>query len=120
MDMFVHFDFAASRYLPRLPASHPCSRMHGHTFQVRLVLRGQVDRRSGWMVDFGDVELRVGAVRALLDHRSLNDITGLENPTTEIIAEWLWERFAADVPGLYEITVQEHPTRGVIYYGPER
>ena len=120
MDMFVHFDFAASRYLPRLPASHPCSRMHGHTFQVRLVVRGEIDRTSGWMVDFGEVEQRMSAVRALLDHRCLNDIAGLENPTTENIAEWLWGRFAGDLPGLHEIGVQEHPTRGVIYSGPQR
>jgi 6-pyruvoyltetrahydropterin/6-carboxytetrahydropterin synthase len=120
MDMFLHFDFAASRYLPRLPASHPCSRMHGHTFQVRLVMRGEVDPASGWMVDFGDVEQRIGTVRELVDHRCLNDIPGLENPTTEILAEWLWRRLAADLPGLYEITVQEHPTRGITYYGPGR
>ncbi|MEX2479930.1 MAG: 6-carboxytetrahydropterin synthase [Gammaproteobacteria bacterium] len=120
MDLFVTFDFAASRRLPGLPASHPCSRLHGHTFMVRLVLRGEIDRASGWMVDFGEVERRMEAVRLLLDHRCLNEIEGLHNPTTEIIAEWLWQRFCPDLPGLHEITVQEHPSRGITYYGPAR
>ena len=118
MDLFLTFDFAASRRLPRLPESHPCSRLHGHTFHVRLVLRGEVDPASGWLVDFGDVEAQVATIREQLDHRYLNDIAGLENPTTEHVAEWLWRRLQPQLPGLFEVTVQEHPARGVSYYGP--
>jgi 6-pyruvoyltetrahydropterin/6-carboxytetrahydropterin synthase len=89
------------------------------TFAVCLRVRGEIDRRSGWMVDFGDVEERIDTLKHAVDHRYLNDIDGLDNPTTELIAEWVWKRLATNVPGLFEITVQEHPTRGVIYYGPE-
>jgi 6-pyruvoyltetrahydropterin/6-carboxytetrahydropterin synthase len=120
MELFVDFDFAASRHLPRLPSTHPCSRLHGHTFLVRVFLRGEIERDSGWMVDFGDVEARLAAVRARLDHRCLNDIPGLDNPTTEILAEWLWQALAPDLPGLDRITVQEHPARGITYRGPAR
>ena len=118
MDLFLTCDFAASRRLPRLPESHPCSRLHGHTFHVRLVLRGEVDAESGWLVDFGDVETQVEAIRGQLDHRYLNDVKGLENPTTERVAEWLWQRLEPQLAGLCEVTVQEHPARGVSYYGP--
>ncbi len=118
MDLFVDFDFAASRRLPGLPPSHPCSRLHGHTFQVRLRLRGEVDPDSGWLLDFGDVEALIARITETVDHRYLNDLAGLENPTTERLAEWLWPRLAGDLPGLFEITVQEHPSRGVVYYGP--
>ncbi|MEQ8659760.1 MAG: 6-carboxytetrahydropterin synthase QueD [Gammaproteobacteria bacterium] len=118
MDLFLTFDFAAARRLPRLAATHPCSRVHGHTFMVRLVLRGEVAEESGWMVDFGSVEAHLAELRERLDHRYLNDIEGLENPTTERLAEWLWRQLAARLDGLHEITVQEHPARGVTYRGP--
>ena len=118
MDMFVDFDFAASRRLPLLPETHPCARVPGPQFMVRVTLRGAVDRRSGWMTDFGEVEAQLEQIKTEVDHRYLNDIDGLGNPTTEIIAEWLWRRLAGGVDGLFEIRVQEHPSRGVIYYGP--
>lgn len=118
MDLFVDFDFAASRRLPLLPSTHPCSRLHGHTFNVRLRLRGELDRSTGWLVDFADVDAAIDAVRAVLDHRYLNDIDGLGNPTTELLAQWLWRRLAPELGMLHEITVQEHPSRGVVYYGP--
>ncbi|MEQ8232203.1 MAG: 6-carboxytetrahydropterin synthase QueD [Gammaproteobacteria bacterium] len=118
MDLFFSFDFAAARRLPYLPDAHPCSRLHGHTFMVRLVLQGEVDATTGWVVDFGAVQDHVERVRGRLDHRFLNDIEGLENPTTERLAEWLWRELAGLLPGLGEISVQEHPSRGVTYRGP--
>lgn len=119
MDLFVGFDFAAARRLPHLPATHPCSRLHGHTFTVRLVLRGEVDPDSGWVIDFDDVDTQLARLRERLDHRCLNDIDGLDNPTTERLAEWLWRELHGHLHGLCELTVQEHPTRGVTYRGPE-
>lgn len=118
MDLFVKFDFAASRRLPRLPPDHPCSRLHGHTFLVELRLRGEVAADSGWMIDFGALEQQIAGVNGRLDHHYLNDIEGLDNPTTEILAIWLWQQFVADCPQLYRIKVQEHASRGVVYYGP--
>jgi|TARA_B110000444_G_C18453712_1_gene416907 6-pyruvoyltetrahydropterin/6-carboxytetrahydropterin synthase len=117
MEMFVKFDFAASRSLPLLPEIHPCSRLHGHTFNVSLTLLGEIEAATGFMIDFGDVEIAIEAVKKKVDHYHLNDIEGLENPTTEIIAEWLWTKFISGLPQLTKITVQEHRDRGVSYYG---
>ena len=118
MDLFFRFDFAAARFLPRLPASHRCSRLHGHTFHVELTVRGQLGADSGWIVDFDDVDRAMAELKDALDHRQLNDIPGLENPTTENLALWLWTEIAARIPGLYCVGVQEHPSRGVRYFGP--
>lgn len=117
MELFFRFDFAAARYLPRLPDSHRCSRMHGHTFQVEFAIRGQPGADSGWLVDFDEVEASVAQLKGELDHHCLNELAGLENPTTEAVAAWLWRRLAALYPGLHRVTVQEHPSRGVSCFG---
>ena len=75
---------------------------------------------TGWIVDFDDVDRIIEELKEDLDHRQLNDIPGLENPTTERVAEWLWTRIAVRFAGLYRVTVQEHPSRGVSYYGGAR
>ncbi len=118
MDLFFRFDFAAARYLPNLPASHRCSRLHGHTFHVELTIRGELGDAAGWIVDFDDVDRAMVELKDALDHRQLNDIPGLENPTTERLAAWLWAHIAQRFAALYSVTVQEHPSRGVRYYGP--
>lgn len=120
MDLFYRFDFAAARRLPELPAAHPCSRMHGHTFQVELRLRGELAAGSGWLVDFDQLERLVARVKSVLDHRYLNDIDGLAVPTTEHLALWLWQHLSSELPALFRVSVQEHPARGVHYYGPDR
>jgi 6-pyruvoyltetrahydropterin/6-carboxytetrahydropterin synthase len=117
MEMSVNFDFAASRSLPLLPKTHPCSRLHGHTFNVSLVLSGEIEPATGFMIDFGDVESAIEVVKEKVDHYYLNEIEGLENPTTEIIAKWLWSKLIRNLPQLSRVTVQEHPTRGVSYLG---
>jgi 6-pyruvoyltetrahydropterin/6-carboxytetrahydropterin synthase len=118
MDLFFRFDFAAARYLPKLSAAHRCSRLHGHTFHVELTIRGDLGEESGWIVDFDDVDRAMVELKDLLDHRQLNDIPGLENPTTERLAEWLWAHIKPRFSCLYSVTVQEHPSRGVRYFGP--
>ena len=117
MEIFVKFDFAASRRLTKLPAAHPCSRVHGHTFEVQITLVGEVDPSTGFMVDFSFVEEKLDDVKAIVDHRYLNDINGLENPTTEILAQWLWQHLSRDLSTLTTISVQEHYSRGVTYRG---
>ena len=118
MDLFYRFDFAAARRLPFLPAAHPCSRLHGHTFNVELNLRGEPDPSTGWFVDFDEIEQLTRELKAAIDHQYLNEIAGLELPTTEMIAQWLWQRLAARISGLHCVIVQEHPSRGVRYFGP--
>ncbi len=117
MEMFVKFDFAASRSLPLFPKSHPCSRLHGHTFNVSLTLKGEIEPATGFMIDFADVESAIEVIKKKVDHYYLNEVEGLKNPTTEIIAQWLWVNLITALPQLSRITVQEHPTRGVTYLG---
>ena len=107
MDIFRIFHLQCARRLPALPGSHPCSRLHGHSFKVELTVSGEVDPVFGWVLDFADIEAAWQAVHAALDHRYLNDIAGLENPTSENLAVWLWRQLKPVLPGLSAVTVME-------------
>lgn len=100
------FRFEAAHFLPRVPEHHKCRRMHGHSYQVRVTLEGEIDPALGWLVDFADVDAVVDPVLARLDHRVLNEIEGLENPTSEVLALWLWRAIAGKLP-LVEVEVAE-------------
>jgi 6-pyruvoyltetrahydropterin/6-carboxytetrahydropterin synthase len=117
MDIFNRFSIEAARRLPRLPDGHPCSRLHGHSFQVEVHVSGPLDPDLGWVVDFADIQRAWQPVHAALDHRCLNDISGLENPTSEHLARWLWARLKADLPGLSKIVVMETAVSGCVYHG---
>lgn len=117
MEIFNRFAIEAARRLPNLPSEHPCSRLHGHSFQVEVHVSGSVDRDLGWVVDFADIQRAWQPIHANLDHRCLNDIAGLENPTSEHLAEWLWARLKPGLPGLSKIVVMETPASGCIYRG---
>ncbi len=98
----------AARRLPRLPAEHPCHRLHGHRFTVTLAIEGDTDNEQQWVADYYDVDAAYEAgVGSLIDHNCLNDVAGLENPTTEVLARWVFERLAEQLPGLVEVTVAE-------------
>src|SRR5262249_9384768 len=92
MEIFKSFAFDASHRLPNVPAAHKCGRLHGHSYVVELRLDGEVDARTGWVRDFGDVSAAFRPLYDELDHHHLNDIDGLENPTCENLARWLWRR----------------------------
>ncbi len=109
------FSFDAAHRLTRVPPGHPCGRMHGHTYTVTLALEGEPGVESGWLVDFGEIRARFEPLRQQLDHACLNDLQGLENPTAELLARWLFERLAPGLPGLVEVTVQETPTSWASY-----
>ena len=112
------FRFEAAHLLPNVPADHKCRRLHGHSFIVDVAVRGEVDPKVGWLVDYADMREAFGPLYAKLDHRYLNEVEGLENPTSEILAAWIWERLAAALPGLFRITVRETCTVACHYYGP--
>jgi len=118
MEVFEEFGFEAAHRLPNLPADHKCARLHGHSFRVRLVVRGPVDADAGWVVDFADLHRAFDPCRERLDHRYLNEIEGLENPTTENLAAWIWERVKPELPGLSKVVVRETCTSGCVYRGP--
>jgi 6-pyruvoyltetrahydropterin/6-carboxytetrahydropterin synthase len=115
MEIFKDFSFEAAHRLPNLPAGHKCSRLHGHSFHVRIFVSGNIGEQSGWIIDFGDIKKIVNPLIDELDHNYLNDINGLENPTCENIGCWLWQRLSRSLPGLSKIMVQENTTSGFIY-----
>ena len=102
------YSFEAAHRLPMVPAGHKCARMHGHSFRIEIVVAGEVDPETGWLVDYDEIAAVVEPVlQAELDHRTLNDVPGLENATSEMLCAWLWRRFAPRLPGLAAITVHE-------------
>ncbi|NYT32064.1 6-carboxytetrahydropterin synthase QueD [Rhizobium sp. WYCCWR 11128] len=104
------FTFEAAHRLPNVPTTHKCHRMHGHSYRVELQLKGVVDPRTGFVIDFFDVEKVFGPVLESLDHHTLNDIDGLENPTAENIAVWIWQKVKPLIDELNSVKVVETPS----------
>jgi 6-pyruvoyltetrahydropterin/6-carboxytetrahydropterin synthase len=103
----VHeFRFEAAHHLPRVPPGHKCARLHGHSFRVELAVAGPVDPQTGWFIDFGVLYDAWKPLHDQLDHHYLNEIPGLENPTSEILAAWIWQRLAPALP-ISRVTVFE-------------
>ncbi|PPQ35812.1 6-carboxytetrahydropterin synthase QueD [Rhodoblastus acidophilus] len=111
------FTFEAAHRLPNVPATHRCHRMHGHSYRVELRLEGPVDPQSGFVTDFFDVENAFGPVLAKLDHHCLNEIEGLENPTAENIAAWIWDRIKPTLGQIAAVVVFETPNCWAEYEG---
>jgi 6-pyruvoyltetrahydropterin/6-carboxytetrahydropterin synthase len=117
MEIFNIYHLEAARRLPGLPDSHPCSRLHGHSFRIEIFVSGPVDLTTGWVMDFADLDAAFEPIRSRLDHRCLNDIPGLENPTSENLAQWIWQELQPAVPGLSKIVVRETHRSGCVYTG---
>lgn len=114
------FSFEAAHWLPTFPDGHKCRRLHGHSFRVTVVVAGTVPEDKGYLVDYGVIREATRPVEEALDHRLLNEIAGLENPTAEQIARWIWERLAPTLPLLAEVRIEETCTSECAYLGPER
>jgi 6-pyruvoyltetrahydropterin/6-carboxytetrahydropterin synthase len=118
VELIRAFYFDAAHYLPKVPDGHKCKRMHGHTFKFQIHLKGPVDPQTGWLVDFGEIKKVVKPIISTqLDHRCLNEVEGLENPTSENLAIWLWNHFKPDLPLLSSVTVFETCNSACIYSG---
>jgi 6-pyruvoyltetrahydropterin/6-carboxytetrahydropterin synthase len=111
------YRFEAAHQLPKVPPGHPCGTMHGHSYVIGIALIGTVDPELGWVEDFGDINARVAPIVAQLDHKTLNTVEGLANPTSELLARWLWQRIGAVVAGLVEVSVQETVHSRCVYTG---
>lgn len=116
-EIYREFTFEAAHRLPKVPADHKCGRLHGHSYRVEVHVTGSVGEDTGWVQDFGDLKTAFAPLDALLDHNYLNDIEGLENPTSEVLAKWIWDRLVEDLPGLSAVQVRETCTSGCIYRG---
>jgi len=117
-EIFRDFTFEAAHRLPNLPPEHKCTRLHGHSYRVTVAVSGPIDERLGWVTDFGDLKRAWKPLDDQLDHYYLNDVPGLENPTSERLASWVWERLTIDLAGLTSVTVRETCTSGCTYRGP--
>ncbi|MEL6821112.1 MAG: 6-carboxytetrahydropterin synthase QueD [Calditrichota bacterium] len=117
MEIFKEFRFEAAHYLPNVPEGHKCGRLHGHSFRVRLYITGPIDEHIGWLMDFADVKAAFKPIYNRLDHHYLNDIEGLENPTSENIARWIWNELKPVLPELSKVELHETCTAGCSYSG---
>jgi 6-pyruvoyltetrahydropterin/6-carboxytetrahydropterin synthase len=120
MEIFREFTFEAAHLLPHVPPGHKCARLHGHSFRVEVHVGGELQQPLGWVVDFAEIKAAFDPLLKRLDHYYLNEIDGLENPTSENLAIWIWERLAPALPGLARIVVRETCTSGCTYAGPNR
>jgi 6-pyruvoyltetrahydropterin/6-carboxytetrahydropterin synthase len=116
MDIFREFQFDAAHRLPRVPEGHKCRRLHGHTYRVEVHLCGPVDPVAGWVADFDDIKRAWAPLDDQLDHNYLNEVPGLENPTSEVLAKWIWDRLAPALP-LSAVVVRETCASGCTYRG---
>ena len=119
MEIFKKITFEAAHRLPNCPPGHKCARLHGHSFTAELHLRGPLDPHAGWVMDFADVKKAFAPLYDQLDHRYLNDIPGLENPTSEHIARWIWYKLKPALPLLARVVVHETCTAGASYDGTD-
>jgi 6-pyruvoyltetrahydropterin/6-carboxytetrahydropterin synthase len=117
MEIFKEFTFEAAHRLPNVPEEHKCHRFHGHSFRVRVYVEGDLDPKLGWIMDFADIKKAVKPIIKQLDHYFLNEIEGLENPTSEVLAKWIWERLEPALPALSRVEVGETCTSGCVYKG---
>jgi 6-pyruvoyltetrahydropterin/6-carboxytetrahydropterin synthase len=112
------FRFDAAHFLPHVPEGHRCRRLHGHSFEIEVEIEGPMDPERGWVMDYGDLAAAVRPHVEAVDHQLLNAVPGLENPTSEVIVHWFWERLVARIPALHRVTVFETCTTRCDLYGP--
>lgn len=112
--MHIHkeFQIEAAHRLPHVPAGHKCARLHGHSFRIEVHVEGELDPKLGWVMDFADIKAAFLPLFEQLDHNYLNDIEGLENPTSEVLARWIFRQLQASLPGLDRVVVHETCTSG--------
>jgi queuosine biosynthesis protein QueD len=115
-EIYRRFTFEAAHRLPNVPAGHKCGRIHGHSYVVQVHVAGDVDAHAGWVCDFADITAAMEPLRKQLDHSFLNELHGLENPTSENLARWIWTHLG-HLPGLSEVRVSETPNSCCIYRG---
>ena len=107
MEIAKDFTFEAAHLLPHVPEGHKCARLHGHSFKVEIAISGPVNPDTGWFIDFGELYDLWAPLHDKLDHRYLNDIPGLENPTSEVLSKWIWDQLKPSLPSLVQVTLYE-------------
>ncbi len=118
MEIFKEFTIESAHRLPFVPEDHKCARLHGHSFRIAIHVSGDLEPELGWVQDFADISKAFAPIRERLDHRYLNEIPGLENPTSENLCIWIWNELAPSLPMLSRVVVRETCTSGCVYEGP--
>ena len=117
VELIKSFTFESAHRLPKTPEGHKCRRLHGHSFKVDVEVEGEVDEEAGWLIDYGDIKAAFQPLWRELDHHYLNEIEGLENPTSENLARWIWVRLKPQLPLLSRVVVHETCTSRCAYRG---
>jgi 6-pyruvoyltetrahydropterin/6-carboxytetrahydropterin synthase len=117
MEIFKEFTIEAAHWLPNLPEGHKCRRLHGHSFRLEIHVSGPLDPHLGWVMDFAEIKAAFKAIEDRIDHRCLNEVEGLEIPTSENLARWLWKELRSALPLLSKVVVRETCTSGCVYAG---
>ena len=117
MIVYKKFNIESARSLPNLPKTHPCHKIHGHSFKIIISVEGQIDKQSGFVMDFQIIENAFQPIKTLLDHTYLNDVKGLSNPSSENICIWIWDKLESSLPNIYKIEIKETDSTGCIYKG---
>jgi 6-pyruvoyltetrahydropterin/6-carboxytetrahydropterin synthase len=117
VELVKEYRFESAHHLPNVPPGHKCRRLHGHSFRFEVNLVGPVDPRTGWLIDFGVIDEFVNPILARLDHHLLNEIEGLENPTSEVLVKWIFDRLRPSLPQLVAVTLWETHDARCIYRG---
>ena len=117
MQLRKSFHIESAHRLPLVPPGHKCGRIHGHSFTIELAIEGPVDPVMGWVMDYADIKAAFKPIHDLLDHNFLNDVPGLENPTSEVLARWIWDQLKPALPLLTEVAIAETCTSRCIYRG---
>jgi 6-pyruvoyltetrahydropterin/6-carboxytetrahydropterin synthase len=118
-EIFKEFHIESAHWLPNVPPGHKCSRLHGHSFRIAIHVTGPLDAHLGWVCDFADIKQAFEPVFEQIDHRCLNEVPGLDNPTSERLAAWIWERLKPALPLLSKVVIHETCTSGCEYRGPD-
>lgn len=119
MEIFKQFTIEAAHRLPHVPEGHKCGRLHGHSFGIEVHVDGPVDPATGWVMDYADIKAAFAPLFDRLDHHYLNDVDGLDNPTSENLARWVWQHLQPSVPSLSQVVVRETCTGGVVWRGEQ-
>ncbi|MBN2704079.1 MAG: 6-carboxytetrahydropterin synthase QueD [Pontiellaceae bacterium] len=117
MRIYREFKFDSAHWLPNVPPGHKCAKMHGHTYTIEVHLEDELNPTLGWVMDYNDLRKVVDPLIEQLDHKILNEIEGLENPTAELIALWFWKKIKPVLPQLCQVVVKENPINVCIYSG---
>ena len=119
MEIYKEFVFEAAHRLPNVPEGHKCARLHGHSWKGTIYVSGELDPKLGWVVDYADIKQAFAPIYEKLDHNYMNEIPGLENPTSEVLAQWIWRELKPRLPQLSRVVINETCTSGCIYRGED-